>query len=501
MPTGIIMKKRIIHVFALALLPLALAACAVGPTYNRPSVDTPAAFKEASMSTEAAKQWKSAQPADQLARGQWWSVFGDPVLDALEGQAQAANQDLKAAAARLQQARALQRNARSSLFPEVDAGVGPTRQRASPASLGIDNNAPNSATTLYRAQASVSYEADLFGRVSSEVNAATADTQQSEALFRSVQLALQADVAQSYFTVRQLDADQSLYAQTVKLREQSLQLTQRRYDEGDIGELDVARAKAELAQANAEALGIARQRADAEHGLAILLGKTPAEFSIAQRPIERVAINIPAGLPSSLLERRPDIAAAERAMAAANARVGAAKAAFFPRLDITGAAGYESSTIGDLFNWSSRTFLLGPLVGTMLSLPIFDGGRRQAGLDQARGRYEEDVANYRETVLTGFREVEDNLANLRILADQTQAQDQAVAASSRAAQLSRLQYREGSISFLDVIDSDRNVLVQRRTSLQLDGDRARYAVNLIRAIGGGWEEHAPAPAVADSQTK
>jgi multidrug efflux system outer membrane protein len=333
------------------------------------------------------------------------------------------------------------------------------------------------------------------------VNAATADTQQSEALFRSVQLALQADVAQSYFTVRQLDADQSLYAQTVKLREQSLQLTQRRYDEGDIGELDVARAKAELAQANAEALGNARQRADAEHGLAILLGKTPAEFSIAQRPIERVAINIPAGLPSSLLERRPDIAAAERAMAAANARVGAAKAAFFPRLDITGAAGYESSTIGDLFNWSSRTFLLGPLVGTMLSLPIFDGGRRQAGLDQARGRYEEDVANYRETVLTGFREVEDNLANLRILADQTQAQDQAVAASSRAAQLSRLQYREGSISFLDVIDSDRNVLVQRRTSLQLDGDRARYAVNLIRAIGGGWEEHAPAPAVADSQTK
>jgi multidrug efflux system outer membrane protein len=496
-PTGIEKMKTLTRLFSLTTLALALAGCAVGPTYDRPSVDTPPAFKEAAMNPAEADKWKAAQPSDQLARGEWWAVFADPALDALETQALAANQDLKAATARLQQARALQRNVRSELFPQVDAGVGPTRQRASPASQSIGNNDSNSATTLYRAQLGVSYEADLFGRVSNTVSAGAADLQQSEALFHSVQLALQADVAQAYFLVRQLDAAQALYASTVELREQSLQLITRRFTEGDINDLDVARAKSELSSAKAEALGVARQRAEAEHALAILLGKTPAEFSVAARPIDRVSVAIPAGLPSSLLERRPDIAAAERAMAAANARIGVAKSAFFPRLNITGAAGFESSQLSDLFNWSSRTFLLGPLVGTMLSLPILDGGRRQADLDRARSVYEEDVANYRQTVLMGFKEVEDNLANLRILAEQTGAQDDAVEASSRAARLSHIQYREGSISFLDVIDADRNVLVQRRASVQLDGERARYAVNLIRAIGGSWGD-TPAPQAASA---
>ncbi|MFJ0713025.1 TolC family protein, partial [Bordetella bronchiseptica] len=204
-------------------------------------------------------------------------------------------------------------------------------------------------------------------------------------------------------------------------------------------------------------------------------------------------VNVPAGLPSSLLERRPDIAAAERAMAAANARIGAARAAFFPRLDITGAAGFESAELGQLFEWSSRTFLLGPLVGAALSLPIFDGGRRQASLDRARAVYEEDVANYRQTVLDAFREVEDNLANLRILADQTQAQDAALDASARAARLSHTQYREGSISYLDVIEADRTVLLQQRVAVQLDGERARSAVQLVRALGGGWDTPIPPP--------
>ena len=287
----------------------------------------------------------------------------------------------------------------------------------------------------------MAYEADLFGRVSSTADAATADAQQSEALYRSVLLALQADVATTYFLVREQDAEAQLYRQTVQLRTEALQLIQRRYDAGDISELDLARARSELAQAQSEALGIDRRRAAAEHALAVLLGRAPSDFAMPPQPLQKVAVSVPAGLPSTLLERRPDIAAAERAMAAANARVGAAKSAFFPRLDITGAFGYESSELGNLFQWSSRTFLLGPLVGAALSMPIFDGRRR--GLDRARAVYEEDVALYRQTVLNAFREVEDNLANLRILADQTRAQDAAVASAARAAKLSHTQYREG----------------------------------------------------------
>lgn len=474
---------------SLATLLLALAGCAVGPDYERPAVAVPAAFKEASLSSEEAQRWKAAQPSDAIWRGRWWAVFGDAALDALENEAMEANQDLKAAASRVEQARALQQGARADLFPRVDAGFGPTRQRASNAVQGSGEAA--TTATLWRAQGSVSYEADLFGRVASTVDAATADAQQSEALFHSVQLALQADVAQTYFLIRRLDAEQELYRRTVELRGRGLDLIQRRYDEGDISELDLARAKSELESAQSESLGIARQRAAAEHALAILLGKAPSEFSLPAVPLQRLHVGIPAGLPSSLLERRPDIAAAERAMAAANARIGAAQAAFFPRLNITGAFGYESSQLGDLFQWSSRAFLLGPLVGTALSLPIFNAGQRQASQDRARARYEEDVAMYRQTVLRAFREVEDGLSGLRILGEQTKVQDAAVNSAARAAELSQIQYREGSVSYLDVIDADRAVLQRRRAAVQLDGERAQVAVDLIRALGGGWDAATP----------
>lgn len=489
-----IMKHLLTRSSALLPLLLLLAGCAVGPEYHRPQVDMPAAYKEALPAHEAGS-WKTAQPAEEALRGEWWKLFGDPTLNALEAEAQQANHNLQAAAARLKQARALLGTARSGLFPAVDAGFGPTRQRPSPASQGLADDASAETTTLWRAQVGVAYEADLFGRVASTVDAATADLQQSEALYRSVLLALQADVAEAYFQVRELDAGLQLYRQTVQLRGETLDLIQRRYDAGDISELDLARARSELESARAEALGFERRRATAEHALAVLLGRTPAEFSLPAQPLTRVSVSIPAGLPSALLERRPDIAAAERAMAAANARIGVAQAAFFPRLDITGAAGFESSELGNLFQWSSRTFLLGPLVGAALSLPIFDGGRRQAGLDRARAAYEEDVANYRQTVLNAFREVEDNLSNLRILSNQTQAQDAALQASQRAARISHVQYEEGSISYLDVIEADRTVLAQQRVAVQLDGERARSAVRLVRALGGGWDTPL-APALA-----
>src|SRR5450830_30277 len=479
-------SARISSVFLGALL--VLAGCSVAPTYERPAVTTSVAFKEAQATQSS--DWKTAQPAEQFARGEWWKIFNDDGLNALESDALQANQDLKAAAARLSQSRALRQDARSGLFPQIDGGFGPTRQRVSPASQSLPADANTSPATLWRAQVNVSYEADLFGRVASTVDAATADAQRSEALFQSVRLALQADVAQQYFLLRELDAEQALYSGTVNLRTASLKLVQHRFDEGDISEVDVARAKSELASAQSESYGIARQRATAEHALAVLLGKTPAEFSFAPLPLKRLSVSVPAGLPSELLERRPDIAAAERAMAAANARVGVAKAAWFPQLNLTGSLGYESNKLGDLFNWSSRTFLLGPLVGTALSMPLFDGGKRTAAIDRSRAVYEEDVAAYRQSVLNAFREVEDNLANLRILNDQTMAQDTAVQASSRAATLSHVQYREGSISYFDVIDADRTVLQQQRSAVQLDGERARSTVNLIRALGGGWHVNA-----------
>lgn len=463
-----------------------LAGCAVGPTYERVEVDEPMLFKEASLSPEAAKQWQTAQPKDALSRGQWWRIFNDPELDKLQQRAAAANQELKAAAARVRQARALQRDALADRYPDVDGGFGPRRQRIPGAAQGVGDDAPATTYTAWRAELGASYELDLFRRVASEVDAATADAQQSAALFESVQLALQADVAQTYFTLRRLDAEQQLYQRTVELRRETLGLVQQRYQAGDIGELDVARSRSALASAQAEALGVERQRSLTEHALATLLGTTPAGLSVPVKPLARLPVNIPAGLPSSLLERRPDIAAAERAMAAANARIGAARAAFFPRLTLTGSMGYESAELGNLLQWSSRAFLLGPLVGTALSLPIFDGGRRQAGLERARAQYEEDVANYRQTVLRAFKEVEDGLASLRILGEQTEVQDAAVQQASRAAQLSQVQYGEGSISYLEVIDADREVLRQRRASVQLDGERALAAVALVRAIGGGW---------------
>lgn len=470
------------------LAALLIAGCSVAPTYQRPEVTTPVAFKEAAkVSPEDEAKWKQAQPAEEIARGEWWKIFNDETLNKLEVEALQANQDLRAAAARLGQARALEKSARAGLFPQVGVGFGPTRQLPSPASQGLPPDANTDPFTLWRGQATVAYEVDLFGRVSTVANAARFDAEQNAALFQSTLLALQADVAQAYFMIRELDAAQALYADTVKLRRETLNLFQRRYDAGDVSELDLARAKTELAAAESQSLGIARQRAVAEHALAILLGRAPADFSFPQQPLTRLAVTVPSGLPSDLLERRPDIAAAERAMMAANERIGSAKSAYFPRLSLTGAFGYESNDLSNLFKTASQTFVFGPLIGGMLSVPLFDGGARAAGVDRANARWEEDVANYRGTVLRAFKEVEDNLANLRLLDEQNKAQDTAVGSANRAARISRVQYREGAVSYLSVIDADRSALQQQLVAVTLDGERARSVVSLIRAIGGGWE--------------
>ncbi len=339
-------------------------------------------------------------------------------------------------------------------------------------------------------QASASYEVDLFGRVANAVSAAQADAERSDALYRSLLLAIQVDIAQHYFAMRAFDAEIALVDETVRLREEALKLVDRRFQAGETSELDVARARTELSVTRAEGIGLTKRRAELEHALAALVGKAPAELSLAPAPLAIQPIAIPAGLPSALLERRPDIAAAERAMAAANARIGVARAAFFPRLSLTGALGFESADIGDLFRWSSRTWLLGPLLGTALTMPLIDGGRNKALEAIASAQYDEAVADYRQSVLVAFREVEDNLAGLRILSAQATEQAQSIASAERAAQLSGTRYRNGYVNYLEVIDAERSVLATRRSATQIERERALATVALIRVLGGSWREGA-----------
>lgn len=457
------------------LFAVLLAGCSLAPKLEPPALEVPAQFKQ--LTPEERGQWKTAQPADGQPRGEWWRVFNDPVLDQLEQEADAASPTLAAAAARVSQARALVGVARAERVPQVDAGVGPTRIRSA--------GAP--AVTAWRGLVTASYEVDLFGRISDAIEAARQDAEAVTGLFYSVRLALQADVAQTYFALRESDEELALLRNTVRLREESVRLLQRRFDLGDISELDLARARTELETARNEAIALERRRAQLEHALAVLLGKAPAAFSLAPAPLAAEVPAIPAGLPSALLERRPDIAAASRAMAAANARIGVAKAAFFPVLNLTAQGGFESGELSELFKWSSRTWVLGPLVGTMLSMPLFDGGRNQASLDRAYAVLEETVAGYRQQVLVAFTEVEDNLVTVRTLEAQRGVIRAAVEAADRGVAISQSRYRSGATGYLDVIDAQRSLLLVQRLDTQLRGTRAISTVALIRALGGGWD--------------
>ena len=457
------------------LLSLTLAGCSLAPSLQQPAVETPSTFKQ--LTPEERGRWKTAQPAEAQPRGEWWRAFGDPQLHALEVEAAAANQDLKAAAARVAQARALVGVANAERSPRVDAGFGPSRIKPS----------GEPATTVWRGLLTVSYEVDVFGRVADGVAAARSDFEALQAALRSVQLALQADVAQTYFAIRQADDELGLLRNTLGLREDSVRLLQRRFDLGEINELDLSRARTELATTRSDAIALERRRAQLEHALAVLLGKAPAAFGLDPAPLAGEMPAIPAGLPSSLLERRPDITAASRTMAAANARIGVAKAAFFPVLSLTAQGGYESGELSELFRWSSRTWALGPLFGTVLTVPIFDGGRNQANLERSYAVLEESVARYRQQVLVAFAEVEDSLVDVRTLDEQGQATREAVASASRALAIAQARYRAGATGYLDVIDAQRSLLLVQRLETQIRGARAASTVALIRALGGGWE--------------
>jgi len=475
------MKTLITPVAAAVFL---LAGCAA-PEFKQPDVSVPTAFKEADIRVASdGTRWKRAQPAEQQARGEWWLAFNDPALTALINEAASNNASLAVAAARLKQARAIAGIAEADRSPQLGVAAGAQRSAPSALEARLPPGANPPASTAYTARLTASYEVDLFGRVASSVAAARGDADASQATYRSVLLSLQADVAQTYFRLRATDAELDTLAETVRLREENVKVNQRRFDLGDIGEFDLTRAKTELSTTRAEAIGLQRQRASSEHALAVLLGVPAASFNAGASPLLDAALmpNIPAGLPSALLERRPDIAAAQRAMEASNARIGVARAAMFPSLNIGASAGGVAATFSDIFSAGSQSWLL----GAMLAAPLIDGGRNRANVNRSEAALEESVAAYRQTVLTAFAEVEDNLAGLRILEGQSAEIEDAVRSARRAADLAQKLYAAGRSSYLELLDAQRNLAAVERSAVQLRGNRAVTTVALIRALGGAW---------------
>lgn len=472
---------------------LLLAGCNLTPKFEQPRVEVPGGFKQAALELppEERGTWKLAEPAEAQPRGEWWKAFNDPVLDQLIADASAASPALAAAASRVTQARALLGISKADRSPELSAGVGFFNSRFSPASQGLPQDTSMPSRTVWRAQGALSYEFDLFGRVSSNIAASKKDLAGQEAALRSVSLALHADIARTYFAVRETDRDIVLLNEGVRLRKSALRLLRARREAGAISALDVARAEAELAVTTAELQAARGVRERLETALAVLVGRPPSALAVDALASAHRIPAIPPGLPSSLLERRPDVAAAQAALEAANARIGVAKAAFFPQVRLTAIGGFEADELGDVLKWNSRTWILGPFFGPLISVPIFDGGRNRANLERVRAQYEEAVANYRQQVLVAFGDVEDSLAGLRALDGQARALSEAVDAVRRATRIAQSRYDAGAVGYLDVIDAQRTQLDAERQANRVLGAQAQGTVTLIRALGGGWGDPAP----------
>ena len=456
-----------------------LTACAIGPDYQRPEVQTPVAFKETA-------GWKLAEPRDELARGNWWSVFGDSELDQLIEQVSVSNQSLKVSEARYRQALALSQSARAGYAPTISASASSTRSRAASArSVGSNDIATNHNLSL-----SAGWELDVWGRIRRVVESNDASAKASAADLEAARLSLQSELANNYFQLRVNDAQKQLFADTITAYEKSLELTRNRYAVGVAGKVDVVQAETQLLSAQAQAIDLGVQRAQLEHAIAVFIGKAPADFSV--RNIEssagasvdwKVAMPaVPVGLPSTLLERRPDIAAAERRAASANAQIGVAKAAYFPTLSLSASGGFSSPTLMNWISAPNRFWSLGP----SLAETLFDFGKRAALSDQAVATYDQNVATYRLTVLEAFQDVEDNVAALRILEQEAKVQAEAVRAARESVALTINQYKAGTISYLSVVTVQTALLSNERTSVGLLGRRLTATVGLIRALGGGW---------------
>ncbi len=445
-------------------LGIGLFGCAVGPDYKKPDVPTP-------------KGWKVAQPGDASIKGDWWRLFRDPELDRLENEATSANQSVQVAIGRVDEARAIARVSMSRFVPQVAFDPSVARFRTPP-----DHVPSQFSATAATAPLDFSYEIDFWGKIRRSVEATHALAQASEADLYQVLLTVHGDVASNYFLLRQTDAQIGILQRTVELRQKTVDLVSQRFQAGLVPELDVDRAKTEYELANTSLIEMQRHRENLQNALAALCGQPSPSFAIASKALKTTIPDVPAGLPSGLLERRPDIAAAERRMAAANAQIGVAKAAFFPAISLTGDAGYSSFHAATLLDWESRLFQIGPSV----ALPILNGGRLSATLKAAHANYGTECASYRDKVLTAFREVSDSLDDLKGYAREAKCQADAIGSASKAASSAQERYQQGLIPFVDVLDAQRTELQVELQAAQIESQRLVSSVHLIKALGGGF---------------
>lgn len=454
------------HALTLAIS-LCMAGCAVGPNYERPAAATQAVYKEA-------QGWVQAAPADALDRGPWWKLFNDPLLDELVSTIEISNQNVAVAAAAYEQARALVRQQRASLFPVVTLAGSGNRSGAEAAGSRNGNS--------FQANIGASWEPDVWGRLSRATDSAEASAQASAADLGSAQLSAQGELAVNYFSLRLADAQRVLLRNTITGYQRVLQITQNRYEAGIAPKTDVLQAQTQLANAQADDAGLTRQRAQLEHAIAVLVGKPPGEFAIAPVEWQVTVPDVPIGVPSTLLQRRPDIAAAERRVAAANEQIGIAKAAYFPSLNLSASYGYGASQVANLFSASTSVWS----IGLSAAETLFNAGATRARVEGAQAAHAATVARYRQTVLTAFQNVEDQLAATHVLAEQEQLRRQASQAADEAEERLVNRYNAGQISYTDVVSAQVTALNARRSLAQVQADRQNTAVALIQALGGGW---------------
>jgi NodT family efflux transporter outer membrane factor (OMF) lipoprotein len=467
---------------SLLVLAAALSGCVTGPPYVKPTVAVPTAYKEGGSVTPQ-PGWAAAAPRDAQDRGAWWEVFGDSELNGLESKVSVSNQTIQKAVATLQQARETVGIARSAYFPTLTAGASQQRFHTSQNVIGRQQLAGRTASD-YNVGMAASWEPDLFDKVGHAVDAATARAQASEGDLASVELSMHADLAVDYFDLHESDAETALLKKTVAAYQEALNLVQQRFTVGIASDLDVAQAQTQLQTTQSQLIDLGVVHAQLEHAIATLIGEPASTFSLATDGSQLAPPDIPAGVPSQLLQRRPDVAAAERRMAAANADVGSATSAFFPDLVLAASGGVESSSLAKWMSMPSQFWSIGPaLVGT-----IFDGGRRKHALAGANAAYDGTVADYRQVVLTSFQEVEDNLAAAQTLAAEAQSQDQAVQSSQHALDVALSRYKAGAVSYIDVVTAQSTALANERTATEIAQRRADASVLLIKALGGLWTD-------------
>ena len=453
----------------------ALFGCTVGPNYVRPPADAPVSYKELG-------DWKPVEPSDQFAKGNWWEVYADPQLNSLEEQVDVSNQNLKAAQERFEQARAAIRISKSSYYPTITGGASASRNHVSSNSPLFKVGASKADYSDFTIPIDASWEPDLWGRVRRTVEASRSEAQATAADVANVSLSLHAELAMDYFQLRGLDAQEDLLNSTVVAYEKALALTQNRYKAGLASAVDVAQAETQLQTTRAQAIDVGVNRAAFEHAIAVLIGMPPAQFSLPSLPLRATPPAIPPGVPSGLLERRPDIAASERRMQESNAQIGIAKSAYYPLVTLNGAGGFESGVFTTLIQGPSGLWS----VGAAASETIFDAGKRRGVTQQAQSAYRESIDTYRQTVLTAFQEVEDNLAALRILSDEEVVQQSAVASAEHSLALSINRYKGGIVNYLEVITAQNAALADEVTEVSIQTRRMQASVLLVKAIGGGW---------------